>query len=93
MNYDILAERVRLAIPRHPCVAIIGSGSFWDPESESICREIGARLAEVPDVTLITGGIGGVGDTVGRSFYLATRATSGDARVVHVLPEDSCARP
>ena len=66
-----------LAIPRHPCVAIIGSGSFWDPESESTCREIGARLAEVPDVTLITGGIGGVGDTVGRSFYLATRATSG----------------
>ena len=92
-NYDTLAQYVRRELPHHTCVAIIGMRIILGPRSERTCREIGTILAELPDVVLITGGISGVGDTVGRSFYVATRARSGDSRVIHVLPDASPSRP
>ncbi len=91
--YESAAQRIRLTMPKSPCAVIIGSTTFWDPESEPTCQQIGVCLAEVPNLTLATGGMSGVGDTVGRSFYAATRAVSGNSRVVHLLPVDCEPRP
>ncbi len=92
-DYDAAAECIQIAMPNCARVAILGSTSFWDPESEATCQQIGVCFADISGLTLVTGGMSGVADTVGRSFYAGTRQSSGDSRVVHVLPVGCSPRP
>jgi hypothetical protein len=87
-DFDVAANQVSTLLPPGPRIVAIGSTSFWHPESETLCRLLGTELAAIPDLTLITGGVPGVGEAMGRSFA-ATRASAGQAiGVVHVLPQD-----
>ncbi len=48
---------------------MIGSTDFWHPESERTCIQIGRLLAGIPGLVLITGGVEGIGEAIGRSFF------------------------
>ena len=71
-------------LPPAPRIAVIGSTSFWHPDSEATCHLIGAQLAQIDRLILLTGGVPGVGEAVGRSFFAA--CGSGEQRTFHVLP-------
>jgi uncharacterized protein (TIGR00725 family) len=86
-KWDREAERLETILPQGPRLVIIGSTSFWHPESERTCVEVGRQLAGIPGLLLITGGVEGVGETVGRSFFQARGTAGQEARVYHVLPE------
>jgi predicted Rossmann-fold nucleotide-binding protein len=73
--------------PDGPRVVVIGSTDFWHPESERCCTQAGQLLAEIPGLTLITGGVEGVGEATGRSFFRARREAEQEPRIYHVLPE------
>jgi predicted Rossmann-fold nucleotide-binding protein len=66
-------------------IGILGSSVFEHPESESACREIGRLLCSVQDLTIITGGVTGVGERVSRSFLEGIDAHVG-GRVLHLIP-------
>ncbi|MCA9727019.1 MAG: hypothetical protein KC729_04995 [Candidatus Eisenbacteria bacterium] len=68
---------------------MIGSTSFWGADSEAICASGGARLASLDGLVLLTGGVTGVGETVGRSFFDERRRMSRPTDVYHILPEES----
>src|SRR5262245_4608206 len=85
-KYDREAERVTALLPDGPRVVVIGSTSFWQADSEPTCVHVGRLLATIPDLVLITGGVEGVGETVGRAFFGASRPAGAEARVYHVLP-------
>jgi len=68
-------------------VAVIGSNRFWGPDTPDICAAIGARLAELPQAVLITGGMPGVGERVGRSFWSHCLQMGTKAEIFHILPE------
>jgi hypothetical protein len=74
-------------LPHGPRIVVIGSTSFWHDESEQTCVHIGRLLAVVPEQVLITGGVEGVGETTGRSFFQARREAGEEPRVYHLLPE------
>jgi hypothetical protein len=74
-------------LPRGPRVGILGSTDFWHADSERTCTEIGRLLAAIPGLVLLTGGVEGIGEAVGRSFFEARRASGQEPRVFHVLPE------
>lgn len=81
---DEQAANLTAQLPPAPRIAVIGSTSFWHTDSEATCRLIGAQLAQIDCLTLLTGGVEGVGETVGRSFFAA--CGSGEVRTFHVLP-------
>ena len=84
--FDREAAAIAAQLPAGPRLGIIGSASFWHPESEAICSALGCLLGDLDGLVLLTGGVEGVGEAVGRSFFRA-RAGSGDHRgVFHVLP-------
>jgi predicted Rossmann-fold nucleotide-binding protein len=66
---------------------IIGSTDFWGEDSEQICLEIGRALASITDLVLVTGGVEGVGESVGRTFFGRRLEMNIPPRVFHVLPE------
>lgn len=68
-------------------VAILGSSSFHHPENRLTCQELGRALAEIPDFVLLTGGVRGVGETVGRAFHQVFEVLGAPAHVFHVLPK------
>ena len=80
-------------LPAGPRIVVVGSTSFHDSESERTCIEIGSQLGEVSDLILITGGVPGVGDTVGRSSTALACAETERTRLFHLLPEGSRPRP
>lgn len=82
--FDEQAANLIAQLPPAPRIAVIGSTSFWHPDSEVTCRLIGAQLAELDRLLLFTGGLSGVGETVGRSFFAA--CGSGEERTFHLLP-------
>lgn len=84
--FDREAAAVEALLPAGPRVAIIGSTAFWHPESLATCEAIGRRLAGFDHVVLLTGGVEGVGEAVGRSFFGARGSASGPRGVYHVLP-------
>lgn len=89
MDYEAEVARIRSEMPASPSVVVIGSSSFWNHDSEEICRQVGAELARLHDLSLVTGGVEGVGEAVGRSFD-ASRSQQGESkRVFHVLPSGS----
>ena len=67
-------------------IGILGSGSFWCPESPEICLKIGQYLASIPTVAIFTGGMPGVGKTVGRAFFDERIAGELPPNVFHILP-------
>lgn len=83
-NFDEQAANLTTQLPPGPCVAVIGSTSFWHPDSEAACHLIGAQLAQIDPLLLLTGGVAGVGEAVGRSFFEA--CNGGEQRTFHVLP-------
>lgn len=86
LDFDDLANRTLGRLPDGPELVVIGSTDFWHPESEATCQAVGQLLAGVPDLLLLTGGVEGVGETVGRSFFQARIAAWAEPRVYHVLP-------
>lgn len=83
-NFDEQATNLTAQLPPAPRIAVIGSTSFWHPDSELTCQLIGAQLAQIDRLILLTGGVPGVGETVGRSFFAA--CGSDEQRTFHVLP-------
>jgi len=83
-NFDEQAANLTAQLPPAPRVAVIGSTSFWHPDSAATCRLIGAQLALIDRLILLTGGVPGVGEAVGRSFFAA--CSSDEQRTFHVLP-------
>ena len=88
-QYDSEAEAIGRALPAGPKVAVIGSGIFWGHDTDEICTGIGVHLATIEDLVLITGGISGVGEAVGRSFFLARNRSRLAANTYQVLPRGS----
>ena len=89
MDYEAEAARIRGELPEQPSVVVIGSSSFWNHDSEEICKHVGLELAGLATVNLITGGVEGVGEAVGRSFDAAAKQQSKSRSVFHVLPVGS----
>ena len=86
-RYEQDARRLDALLPHGPRVAVLGSTDFWHADSERTCVEIGRLLAGVTGLILLTGGVEGIGEAVGRSFFQARRNAGQEPRVYHVLPE------
>lgn len=77
------------------CVYVVGSTKLQNPRSDEICRAIGLELSKLKNVTLVTSGFYGAGDTVAKTFYenvdksrysQRNVASLDSAPVVHILP-------
>ena len=84
--FDHEVATVTAQLPPGPHVAIIGSTSFWHPESQAACEAVGHLLAAIGNLVLLTGGVGGIGEAVGRSFFGARSGRDVPRGVFHVLP-------
>ena len=82
--FDEQATNLTAQLPPAPRIAVIGSTSFWHPDSATTCQLVGAQLAKIDRLILLTGGVSGVGEAVGRSFFAA--CSSDEQRTFHVLP-------
>lgn len=78
-------------LPQGMHLAIIGSTSFWHADSEKICQALGSALAKLPDAVLLTGGVSGIGEACGRSFYQRRLDLQLPQQVFHVLPHGMAA--
>lgn len=86
-RYEQEARRLDARLPCGQRVAVLGSTDFWHADSERTCVEIGRLLAGIPGLTLLTGGVEGIGEAIGRNFFQARRDAGQEPRVYHVLPE------
>lgn len=82
--FDEQATNLIAQLPPAPRIAVIGSTSFWHHDSEATCQLIGAQLAQIDRLILLTGGVSGVGEAVGRSFFAG--CNSAKQRTFHILP-------
>ncbi len=87
MAFDREVARLQAQLPAGPRLAILGSTSFWHAESEETCGALGRSLAGVHGLVLVTGGVEGAGESVGRSFLATRERIAADGRLYHVLPE------
>jgi len=55
--FDREVASVVTQLPAGARVVVIGSTSFWHPESEATCGAIGRMLADLPGLVLLTGGV------------------------------------
>jgi predicted Rossmann-fold nucleotide-binding protein len=81
----LLDEMVSRGLNLSP-VLVTGSASFDFDKGENMeaaCHILGKLLRALPDVVLLTGGMKGVGQTVGKAFY--DQQAEG-AQLIHVLP-------
>jgi hypothetical protein len=85
-RYDVAADQLDMGLPPGPRAVIIGSTSFWHADSEATCGQVGRLLAALPDLVLLTGGVEGIGEATGRSFFQARLQAGAEPRVYHVLP-------
>ena len=83
---DREAAAVAAQLPAGPCLAVIGSTSLWHIESEATCSALGRLLADLDGLVLLTGGVEGVGEAIGRSFFRAREDEEGHRGVFHLLP-------
>lgn len=88
-EYEGEAEIVAQQFPSGPRLAVIGSASYWGRDSGEICEAVGAQLATLEYLVLLTGGVPGVGEGVGRSFFDARKRSSILPNTYHVLPHGS----
>ena len=82
--FDEQAANLIAQLPPAPRIAVIGSTSFWHPDSAATCHAVGWQLAQIKSLILLTGGVAGVGEAVGRRFFEA--CNSDEQRTFHVLP-------
>ncbi|XP_071793032.1 uncharacterized protein [Asterias amurensis] len=73
-------------LPGSNCVYISGGTSFFYEKSKEICKEIGISLGRLDNVTLVTGGFVGVGETVAKSFFDERQRLNRREDVWHILP-------
>ncbi|OAD22574.1 hypothetical protein THIOM_001614 [Candidatus Thiomargarita nelsonii] len=85
-SFEEIAASITERLGQCSIVAVIGSASFWHPESQDTCICVGRELATIPSLSLITGGVEGVGETVGRSFHESRVIIGEDPKVFHLLP-------
>ena len=90
-RFDREARRLGALFPAGPRLVVIGSTDFWHRDSERTCTHVGRLLTDIPDLVLITGGVEGIGEATGRSFFQARRESGQEPRVYHVLPEGEVA--
>jgi hypothetical protein len=88
LNALLEEEAVRLLaqLPAKPALVVIGSTSFHHPESASTCSMIGELLATVPRFLVVTGGMNGIGEGIGRSVFNARKQNGCEPDVFHILP-------
>lgn len=79
-------NEVALQFPTGPRLGVIGSGAFLGQDSHNICESVGSLIATIKDLVLITGGVPGVGETVGRSFINSRKRLSFRPNIFHILP-------
>jgi predicted Rossmann-fold nucleotide-binding protein len=79
-------------LPKTPRIGVIGSASWFHPDSEITCAAVGKSLANVCSLAVVTGGRPGVGESVGRNFFQSRVDEHNDPHVYHLLPE-GCDRP
>jgi SLOG-like protein len=79
------AAALSARFPIGPRLVVIGSTSFWHAESEATCTAIGYNLSTLDRLVLVTGGVEGVGEALGRSFWASCGGAS-DRCVIHILP-------
>ena len=88
-QYDHETRQVARRLPLGPRLAVIGSASFWGADSREICESAGVHLAALEGLVLLTGGVPGVGEAVGRSFVETRCRLSGETSACHILPRGS----
>ena len=81
-----IASQIVRAVATSLRVGILGSSTFENSESEAACHEIGRLLRAIPDLTVITGGVAGVGATISRSFLEGRDTREDPDRVIHLIP-------
>ncbi|MFZ6731853.1 hypothetical protein ACO0LG_08020 [Undibacterium sp. Ji42W] len=81
------AQNLLTLMPPGPRIAVIGSTAFWHADSELTCQLLGQALASVPGRVLLTGGVSGVGEACGRSFYQRRQQLQVPPQVFHILPQ------
>jgi hypothetical protein len=86
IDYEKQVEEIVLQVPAGPRLAVLGSSSFWGKDSMKICEAVGTNIATIDDMLLFTGGVSGVGESVGRSFFVARQKLSRSPGVYHILP-------
>lgn len=84
--FDHEASELAARLPAGPRLAIIGSTAFWHADSKETCGALGHLLAGLDGLVLLTGGVAGVGEAVGRSFWAERGGHQSTAQVFHVLP-------
>jgi hypothetical protein len=83
---ELVLRELGAQIPEGVRVAVIGSTSFWHSDTDRTCSGIGEGLANLDGLVLLTGGVSGVGESIGRAFATSCRTLGRSARVIHVLP-------
>lgn len=85
-KFDEESVVVSARIPAGSRVAVIGSMSFWHDDSERTCADIGEQLADIDNLVVLTGGVPGVGECIGRGYVKGCRSLGRTPSVIHVLP-------
>jgi len=80
-RFDREARRLGALFLAGPRLVVIGSTDFWHRDSERTCTHVGRLLTDIPDLVLITGGVEGIGEATGRSFFQARRESGQEPRV------------
>lgn len=83
---DEEATSVVASIPPGPRLAVMGSTSFWRPDSRHLCEMIARDLALIDRLMVLTGGMDGVGIAFGKSFTAARTQASLPENLFHLLP-------
>ncbi|MFC1743165.1 hypothetical protein ACFL35_04160 [Candidatus Riflebacteria bacterium] len=86
-EYKIVAKSLMQKLPPGPGLAIIGSASFHQDKNRTLCTHLGRSLAEIPGLFIITGGVSGVGETIGRAFFSKKVLDTEETSIFHILPE------
>jgi hypothetical protein len=89
--FDQEATALLAKLPTSPTLAVIGSTSFWHGKSAATCAAVGGLLATIEGLVLITGGMTGIGEGVGRSFFHSRRKAGREPDVFQVLPRGCAA--
>ncbi|XP_041370245.1 uncharacterized protein LOC121384084 isoform X2 [Gigantopelta aegis] len=82
-------NHIKRSVGETLCVYIAGGTKFYESNSEAVCRCVGKELATLDNVTIVTGGFSGVGETVSQIFFEETQDNK-KPRVWHILPEKDC---
>lgn len=70
------------------CVYFLGSTKPTNAKTTEICKAIGAELAKIRNIVIVTSGYG-VSELIGKSFYLKKlrrHSLTEEPSVVHILP-------